>query len=172
MSKYNFRKDFSPMATQVVEHAIIECMRMMHSYVGKEHLLLGLLMASDGEASKLLTKQAISLNRARNQVDLMHGPRGYMSLEPLLKASAKHALYLAWQHAMLAGSASVETEHILLAILKKEGNKDAIDILKLLQVDIGLLEANLMKLLESKRSGNNFARRLSRPDEENGESHD
>lgn len=172
MSKPNFRKDFSPTAAQVVQNATIECMRMMHSYVGTEHLLLGLLMASDGEASKLLTKQALSLNRARNQVDLMHGQRGYMSLEPHLKVSTRRTLYLAWQHAMLAGG-MVETEHILLAILKKEGgNQDAIRILKRLRVDLSLLEADLMKLLESKRSGNNFSRRLRRPDEENGESND
>lgn len=171
MSTPDFRKDFSPDAAQVVENATIECMRMMHSYVGIEHLLIGLLMVTDGEASKLLAKQNLSINRLRNQVDLMHDRRGYMSLQPTLKVSARRTLYLAWQRAMLAGGV-VETEHILLSILKKEGNKDAVHILTQLRVDIDLLDADLMELLESKRSGHNFARRLRQPDEENGESND
>ncbi len=171
MSQMNFRKDFSPQAIHVVENATIECMRMMHARVGPEHLLLGLLMETNGEASKLLNKQAIPLTRARHKVDLMHGQRGYVSLDPQLSASAKHTLYLAWQHAMLAGG-MVETEHILLAVLKKEGNENAVLVLKQLHVDLGLLDADLMTLLESKRSGNNFARRLKKPDEEIGESND
>lgn len=171
MSQIDFRKDFSPQAAQIVQNATIECMRMMHARVGTEHLLLGLLMELDGEASKLLSKQAIPLTRARHKVDLMHGRRGYMSLDPKLSVSAKHTLYLAWQHAMLAGG-MVETEHILLAILKKDGNKDAVRILKQLHVDLGLLYADLMKLLESKRSGNGFARRLRKPDEDIGETND
>lgn len=171
MNKPNYRKAFSPEAAQVEQLATIECMRMMHSYVGTEHLLLGLLMVSDGEASKLLAKQAISINRARNQVDLMHGRSSYMSLQPTLKVSARNTLYLAWQQAMLADGV-VETEHILLAILKREGNNDAVRILKELRVDLGLLYADLMELLESKRPGNDFARRLKEPDEEKGESNE
>lgn len=145
---------------------------MMHTYVGTEHLLLGLLMVNDSEASRLLTKQALSINRVRHQVDLLHGRRGYMSLEPPLKVSTRRTLYLAWQHAMLAGG-TVTTEHILLAILKKEGgNTDALRILKRLRVDLGLLDADLMKLLESQRSGNDFARWLGQPDEDIGESNE
>lgn len=172
MPKYNYLKDFSPQAMQVLENAQVECMRMMHAEIGTEHLLLGLLMVSDGEASKLLSKQAISLNRTRNQVDLLRGQHGYITLEPKPSVSATHSLYLAWQYAMLSGG-KVETEHILLALLKKEGTKDAVNVMKELRIDLGLLEADLMALLESKRSASDFARRLQREsDEEQGESHD
>ncbi|HEX79410.1 MAG TPA: ATP-dependent Clp protease ATP-binding subunit, partial [Dehalococcoidia bacterium] len=55
-------------AKRVLELAIDEARQMGHSYIGTEHLLLGLLREGEGVAAKVLDSFSINIERARAEV--------------------------------------------------------------------------------------------------------
>ncbi|AZN30062.1 ATP-dependent Clp protease ATP-binding subunit [Flaviflexus salsibiostraticola] len=68
---------FTPRAKKVLEYALREGLQLGHSYIGTEHLLLGLLREQDGVAAKVLVKLGADLPRVRQQVNqLMSGYQG------------------------------------------------------------------------------------------------
>ena len=58
----------SPSAKHAIEMAVAEANRFHYSYLGTEHLLLGLLSAGEGLAYVTLDSLGVSLDRARRQV--------------------------------------------------------------------------------------------------------
>jgi ATP-dependent Clp protease ATP-binding subunit ClpC len=58
----------TPRAKRVIEFAVDEARRLNHSYVGTEHLLLGLLREGEGVAGGVLESLGVSLQRARDEV--------------------------------------------------------------------------------------------------------
>ncbi|MGO1622810.1 ATP-dependent Clp protease ATP-binding subunit [Flaviflexus sp.] len=72
---------FTPRAKKVLEYALREGLQLGHSYIGTEHLLLGLLREQDGVAAKVLVKLGADLGRVRQQVNqLMSGYQGKESV--------------------------------------------------------------------------------------------
>ena len=72
---------FTPRAKKVLEYALREGLQLGHSYIGTEHLLLGLLREQDGVAAKVLVKLGADLPRVRQQVNqLMSGYQGKESV--------------------------------------------------------------------------------------------
>ncbi|MDD4874470.1 MAG: ATP-dependent Clp protease ATP-binding subunit, partial [Dehalococcoidales bacterium] len=55
-------------AKRVLELAIDEARQLGHSYIGTEHLLLGLLREGEGVAAKVLDSFGITLDKARSEV--------------------------------------------------------------------------------------------------------
>ena len=45
-----------------------EARKLGHSYVGTEHILLGLIREGEGVAARVLSNLGVSLNKARQQV--------------------------------------------------------------------------------------------------------
>jgi prophage maintenance system killer protein len=64
---------FSDRARQAVQLAQDEARRLGHSYIGTEHLLLGLLCEDQGVAAKALVSLGISLEAVRGQVEEIIG---------------------------------------------------------------------------------------------------
>jgi len=60
--------DLAPRAKRAIEFAVDEARRLSSSYIGVEHLLLGLLRESEGVASSVLESFGITLERARDEV--------------------------------------------------------------------------------------------------------
>ena len=58
---------YTTRAKKVLEHAMAEAKELNHSYVGTEHLLLGLLRQEKGLAARVLREAGIGLDRARAQ---------------------------------------------------------------------------------------------------------
>ena len=68
---------FTPRAKKVIEYAMREGLQLGHSYIGTEHLLLGLCREQDGVAAQVLIKLGADLPRVRNQVmQLLSGYQG------------------------------------------------------------------------------------------------
>jgi ATP-dependent Clp protease ATP-binding subunit ClpA len=68
---------FTPRAKKVLELADREARALGHSYVGTEHILLGLIREGDGVAAQVLVKLGADLNRVRQQViQLLRGYQG------------------------------------------------------------------------------------------------
>lgn len=59
---------FSPRAKNVLELALRESIQLGHSYVGTEHLLLGLVREGNGVASEVLLELGIELSLVRAKV--------------------------------------------------------------------------------------------------------
>jgi ATP-dependent Clp protease ATP-binding subunit ClpC len=68
---------FTPRAKKVLELSLREALQLGHSYIGTEHILLGLIREGDGVAAQVLVKLGADLNRVRQQViQLLHGYQG------------------------------------------------------------------------------------------------
>jgi ATP-dependent Clp protease ATP-binding subunit ClpC len=65
---------FTPRAKKVLELSLREALQLGHTYIGTEHILLGLIREGDGVAAQILVGSGVDLNRARQQViQLVHG---------------------------------------------------------------------------------------------------
>ncbi|GGH85478.1 ATP-dependent Clp protease ATP-binding subunit ClpC [Pullulanibacillus pueri] len=59
---------YTPRAKRVIELSMDEARKIGHSYVGTEHILLGLIREGEGVAARVLNNLGVSLNKARQQV--------------------------------------------------------------------------------------------------------
>ena len=57
----------TPRAKKVVELAVDEARRMNHTYIGTEHLLIGLLREGEGVAAGVLESLAVTLDKVRSE---------------------------------------------------------------------------------------------------------
>jgi Clp amino terminal domain, pathogenicity island component len=58
----------TPNVKGIIDLAIKEATMLSHSYVGTEHLLLGMLLINDGVACRVLTEMGLGLNQVREAV--------------------------------------------------------------------------------------------------------
>ncbi len=59
---------YTPRAKKVIELSMDEARKLGHTYVGTEHILLGLIREGEGVAARVLNNLGVSLNKARQQV--------------------------------------------------------------------------------------------------------
>src|SRR6266568_3887976 len=68
---------FTPRAKKVLELSLREALQLGHSYIGTEHILLGLIREGEGVAAQVLVRLGADLNRVRQQaIQLLHGYHG------------------------------------------------------------------------------------------------
>lgn len=67
---------FTPRAKKVLELAVEEARRFSHSYIGTEHILLGLVKESEGIAAKVLQDMKVDLGRLQAEVIRLLGDQG------------------------------------------------------------------------------------------------
>ncbi len=74
---------FTPKANAVVKFAIQEAQEMNHSYVGTEHILLGVLREGEGVASKVLNSLGVSYDEAKklvmDELNALNVPESHVS---------------------------------------------------------------------------------------------
>jgi len=135
---------FTERARRVILLGQEEAAKMQSSYVGTEHLLLGLVRENEGVAAQVLQKMNVSLERVRKEVETDAQPEGPATGEPKLTPKAKRALELAADEARRMHHNYIGTEHLLLALLReKEGLAAAV----LHRMDLNL-EKVRMQVLE------------------------
>ena len=72
---------FTPRAKKVLELSLREALQLGHSYIGTEHMLLGLVREGEGVAATVLVSLGADLGRVRQQViQLMSGNQGKESV--------------------------------------------------------------------------------------------
>src|SRR6266545_2472890 len=68
---------FTPRAKKVLELSLREALQLGHSYIGTEHILLGLIREGEGVAAQVLQNLGAALEAARQQViQLLQGYAG------------------------------------------------------------------------------------------------
>jgi ATP-dependent Clp protease ATP-binding subunit ClpC len=149
---------FTERARRAIEYARDEAARLRHDYIGTEHLLLGLLKLSDGRAIDILTNIGIELSELRQSVeDVVQPSGGTMTMGQLpLTARAKKTLEVSGQEARALRSKDIDTEHILLALLKDEEGVAA-QVLSMYEVDYKEVYEELKNISSGKPSA--FARK-------------
>lgn len=65
---------FTPHAKRVLELSLVEARQLGHSYIGPEHLLLGLLRVREGVAAKILENLGADPNSIRAEGSLVINP--------------------------------------------------------------------------------------------------
>ena len=81
---------FTPRAKKVLELSLREALQLGHSYIGTEHMLLGLVREGEGVAATVLVSLGADLGRVRQQViQLMSGNQGKESVGASQGASAR-----------------------------------------------------------------------------------
>src|SRR5512147_153815 len=113
---------FTELARKAIEYARDEAARLRHDYIGTEHLLLGLIRFGEGMAIDMIANIGIDLAELKTSVEEVVQPSsGTMTMGQLsLTARAKKTLEVAGQEARALKSKEIDTEHILLALLKDE----------------------------------------------------
>ncbi|MGH9204970.1 MAG: Clp protease N-terminal domain-containing protein, partial [Acidimicrobiales bacterium] len=72
----------TPRARKVLDLSLREATQLDHSYVGSEHILLGLVREGEGVAAQILRELGTDLHRARAEVTTLLSPRQDESLSP------------------------------------------------------------------------------------------
>jgi ATP-dependent Clp protease ATP-binding subunit ClpC len=75
------RIPFTPGTKSVLDRSLKEAARLGHSYVGTEHLLLGLLSESDGAATDILVRMRVPRERIQGRVEGFLGYPGVPALQ-------------------------------------------------------------------------------------------
>jgi ATP-dependent Clp protease ATP-binding subunit ClpA len=141
---------FTDRARRVVVLAQDEARRLDHTWIGTEHILLGLIREGEGVAAKALESLGISLDAVRRQVEEIIGqgqetPSGHIPFTP----RTKKVLELALRESRQFGHDYIGTEHILLGLIR-EGDGVAAQVLVMLGADQNRVRQQVIQLLHGR----------------------
>jgi ATP-dependent Clp protease ATP-binding subunit ClpC len=138
---------FSERARRVLTIAQEEARNLNHSYIGTEHILLGLVREEEGVAARVLTNLGIGLGKVRSAVEFIIG-RGEKpgSGETGLTPRAKKVIELAIDEARQMGHNYIGTEHLLLGLLR-EGEGVASSVLDSFGITLERARAEVAHIL-------------------------
>ncbi len=142
--KYNF-KGFSEKANDSLNQAINLASKMGHTYIGSEHILLGLITVGSGVAANLLNKYNVTADEFEVLIRKNIGIGTPTNLSPdYFTPRSKHIIETAMQTAADAGKKYVGTEHILIGVLNERDNY-AVKFLNELGVDVSSLISSVFE---------------------------
>jgi ATP-dependent Clp protease ATP-binding subunit ClpC len=138
---------FSERARRVLTIAQEEARNLNHSYIGTEHILLGLVREDEGVAARVLTNLGIGLGKVRSAVEFIIG-RGEKpgTGETGLTPRAKKVIELAIDEARQMGHNYIGTEHLLLGLLR-EGEGVASSVLDSFGITLERARAEVAHIL-------------------------
>ena len=141
---------FTEKARQAIQNSRDAAVKLGHSYVGTEHLLLGLAQVTDGIASKALATQNVKPESIEVQIEEITGKSGSAAVAGNAPQDftprTKRIFELSKQEAMRMKTNYVGTEHLLIAMVK-EPESIATAILHALEVNIQKLFDDIMGML-------------------------
>ena len=134
------RENFSKSIQNILKIAKEQAVRFGHSYVGSEHLLLGVLNDSNCKAAKLLTTLGCDFEEMQGLIrDMVKPSTGSMTMGHLpLTRRAERILRTTYSEAKSLGFNIADDTHLLLAI-SKEDEGLARDVLMNFSIDYDLL---------------------------------
>jgi ATP-dependent Clp protease ATP-binding subunit ClpC len=138
---------FTDRARRVLVLAQGEARLLNHSFIGTEHILLGLIHEGEGLAAKALESLGISLEAVREKVEETIGPAGSAPTgSPPFTPRAKKVLELSLREALQLGHNYIGTEHMLLGLVR-EGEGVAAQVLMSLGADLSRVRQQVIQLL-------------------------
>lgn len=130
MNSKNWER-FTQRARRVLSLAQEEAERLNHSYIGSEHVLIGLLREEGGVAGRVLRELGLDVSRVQAMVERLAGGPGARTpfTKTELSPSTKRVLELAVEEARRMGQHYISTEHLLLG-LARQNEGLAVDVLR------------------------------------------
>jgi len=138
---------FTEKAKKVLTLAQEEAQRAHCSYIGTEHLLLGLLREGESLAAKVLHNLGVDEPSARKAIERVLGRNERSVIQQIIPTErVKRIIEIAFEEARKMGSQHVGTEHLLLALLI-EGEGIAAHILQDLGAPLERVREEVDRLL-------------------------
>ena len=143
---YPFER-FTERAKKVLTLAQEEAERSHHSYIGTEHLLLGLLREGEGLAAKVLNNLGVEINKVRATIESVLGRNERIIIQQIIPTSrVKKVIEISFEEARRMGNNYVGTEHLLLGLLI-EGEGIAAHVLEDLGANLEKVRGEIDRLL-------------------------
>ena len=142
--KYNFT-GFTEKANEALNQAINSAQMLGHTYVGSEHLLLGLLRVGSGVAATVLNNNGVTAEKIEELLKSSIGTGTATRLSPdYFTPRAKRVIETAITGCNNLGKKYVGTEHLLIAILS-EGDNYAVRFITELGVEAATVTSQALK---------------------------
>ncbi len=144
----NKMERFTQRARRVLSLAQEEAERMQHSYIGTEHLLLGLMREEGGVAGKVLREMGLRPAQVEQIIERMTSANKrpgvtHMDLSP----ATKKVLELAVDEARRMGHHYIGTEHLLLGLVRTTDGV-ALDVLRELKISPDEIRRQTRRVLQ------------------------
>ena len=140
---YPFER-FAPDAQQSLTFAQEEAERSHHSYIGTEHLLLGLLRLPKGPAPVVLRELGVDIDTVRHTIATVIGRAERIIIQQIIPTSrVKMVIEIAFEEARRMGHERVDSGHVLMALVM-EGEGIAAHVLE----DLGATAQKVVAALE------------------------
>lgn len=137
-----------------LHHANIIAQGFGSSYIGTEHLLLGILAHGSSVGSKILADAGVTLDRAQTTLNIAPLTVIVTSEAKRLSEMAKLTLKLSWDIAQEYHQDFLGTEHILYGILSQKNSRASV-LLRDMNIDVLSLSNDLEEFLNSQRDSIN-----------------
>jgi ATP-dependent Clp protease ATP-binding subunit ClpC len=141
---------FTDRARHVLVLAQEDARMLGHNYVGTEHILLGLIRESEGIAAQALTQLDISMEDVQTYIKATQGETTgrRMTGAPPFSPRVKKVLELSFREALTLGHNYIDTEHILLGLVR-EGEGTGVLAITSTGTDLGEVRHMVIKILSS-----------------------
>ena len=138
--------NFSAQVKEIISYSREEALRLGNDFIGTEHLLLGLIRDEENTAIKVLKQLNVNLYELRKEIELAVKDKTGKNIAninslPLTKQAEK-VIRVTVLEAKALKSPLVETEHLMLSILKNKENI-ATQILGQFDIDYDLFRTEL-----------------------------
>src|SRR6266513_1210449 len=146
--------NFSTQVKEIISYSREEALRLGNDFIGTEHLLLGLIREGDNTAVRILKSFNVDLYELRKEIELAVKDKTGKNIAninslPLTKQAEK-VIRVTVLEAKALKSPTVETEHLMLSILK---NKENIATQILNQYDVDYDDEKKYSASKSKGAG-------------------
>lgn len=146
---------FTERAQKVLALAQEEAVRLGHTNIGTEHVLLGLVREGEGIAAKALIGLGLGLEKIQKEVENLIGRGQGQPVNIAYTPRAKKVIELSMDEARKLGHTYVGTEHILLGLIREEGV--AARVLNNLGVSLNKARQQVLQLLGNSETFSNHS---------------
>jgi len=147
--------NFSPKVKEIISYSREEALRLGNDFIGTEHLLLGLIREGESIAMRILQSLKIDLFDLRKEVEVVIKDKGSRTIANInslpLTRQAEKVIRITVLEAKTLKSRTVESEHLMLSILKNKENPAA-QILNNYEVDYERFK-NELSILQGETPG-------------------
>ncbi len=138
--------NFSTQVKEIISYSREEALRLGNDFIGTEHLVLGLIRDGENTAVKILKTLNVDVYELRKEIELAVKDKTGKNIAninslPLTKQAEK-VIRITVLEAKAVKSANVESEHLMLSILKNKENI-ATQIINQFDVDYDIFKTEL-----------------------------
>ena len=123
---YNMKNNYSKRLMDVIEYSREEAARLQNSYIGPEHLMLGIIRDGEGKAVQTLRELNVDeldiKRKIEQEIKNTIDAEDAVQHDIAISKTTERVLRMSMLESRLFKKDETGTEHLLLAILKEEFN--------------------------------------------------